>query len=243
MKEYKNIIFDLFDTLILFNPELLPVIELDNKIYHSTGMDVFNTFSYYFPKIYFNEFYNFFTLSYRKFQELKNIDNREYVNSKRFEIMLDQMNLNYNNKILDDLVVSHMSSLEKSMIFPEKHRIVLDYLKEKSYNLSILSNFDYSPTANKLLDIYNITHYFDYIFISDQIGWRKPSPKIFEYAIEKIGENKSDILFIGNDFERDIIGAQNSGIDSIYINLNNKYSDINAFVESVNSLNEIITFI
>jgi len=243
MKKYKNIIFDLFDTLILFKPELLPGIKIDNKIHHSTGMDVFKTFSDYFSKIDFDEFYNFFTMSYRKFQELKNIDNREYVNSKRFEIMLDQMNLNYNNKILDDLVVSHMDSLEKSMFFPENHRKVLKYLKEKDHNLSILSNFDYSPTAYKLLEDNGIIHYFDYIFISDQIGWRKPSPKIFEYAIKKIGENKSNILFIGDDYERDILGAYKSGIDSIYINLNNKISNTNQFVKSVNSLNDIISII
>ena len=132
-----------------------------------------------------------------------------------------------------------MDSLEKSMVFPENHGEILAYLKDKSYNLSILSNFDYSPTAYKLLDKYDITSYFDTILISDEIGWRKPDIKTFKTALENIKEDRSQTVFIGDDLDRDIKGAYNAGIDSIFIDLNNIKSSFDNYLLKVNSLSEI----
>ena len=87
MKVYKNIIFDLFDTLILFKPELLPEITVNGSLRHSTGPDVYLTFQKHYGIYEINTFYKYFYESYKKFQELKNIDNREYPNSKRFIII------------------------------------------------------------------------------------------------------------------------------------------------------------
>ncbi len=157
--------------------------------------------------------------------------------------MLDSMGLDYNNEILGSLVNSHMESLEKSMIFPEIHRVILDKLKDNSYNLSILSNFDYSPTAHKLLDKYNITPYFDTVIISANFGWRKPDLKIFEYAMQQGNKSKSDTIFIGDDLERDIKGAYNAEIDSIYINIRNEESEFNNYIASVKCFEEIINIL
>lgn len=243
MKNYKNIIFDLFDTLILFKPELLPEININGSIHHSTGLDVYEVFSGYYNKCSFEVFIHYFMDSYKKFQNLKNIDNREYHNSRRFHIMLNEMNYEYNTEIIDKLVNSHMDSLEKSMIFPENHLDILDYLKEKAYNLSILSNFDYSPTVYKLLDKYDLTPYFNSILISESFGWRKPDIKIFDYAIEKNKLNRTNTIFIGDDLERDIIGAYNAKIDSIYINLNNINNSFKHYEASVSSLEEITDYL
>jgi len=47
MKRYSNVIFDLFDTLILFKPELLPKIEINGRESFSTGKDVYRIFTRY----------------------------------------------------------------------------------------------------------------------------------------------------------------------------------------------------
>ena len=243
MKEYKNIIFDLFDTLILFKPELLPEIKVNGDLHHSTGFDVYSVFNTYYDDYKFEYFYSYFFDSYKKFQELKNVDNREYHNSRRFHIMLNDMGLEHNSVIINNLVVSHMNSLEKSMVFPNIHIDILKYLKKKAYNLSILSNFDYSPTVYKLLDKYNITSYFDSILISEVFGWRKPDIKIFNYAIEMNNLNISNTIFIGDDMERDIKGAYNADLDSIYINLKDTDSSFKHYKASVNSLKEITEYL
>lgn len=241
MKKYSNIIFDLFDTLILFKPELLPKIEINGTEHFSTGKDVFKAFSAYFDEYSFDEFIIYFFDSYKKFQKLKNIDNREYPNRKRFEIMFDMMDLPNNKpEILEELVISHMDSLSRSMVFPEEYRDTITELIKRGYKLSILSNFDYSPTAHKLLELYNITNYFNNIFISEDIGWRKPSPSAFSYVIERLNISPSEAVFIGDDYEKDIIGARNSNIDSIYIDIKNKSDSYSPAIASVNEFKQIL---
>ena len=241
MKKYSNIIFDLFDTLILFKPELLPKIEINDREHFSTGKDVFKAFSVYYTDYGFDEFITFFFNSYKEFQGLKNIDNREYPNRKRFEIMLDMMGLPIDNpKILEKLVISHMDSLSRSMVFPEEYRATIEELIKRGYKLSILSNFDYSPTAHKLLELYNITNYFNYIFISEEIGWRKPSPSAFRYVIDRLDISPSEAVFIGDDYEKDIIGARNSNIDSIYVDIKKKRDTYSPAIASVNEFKQIL---
>ena len=157
MKKYSSVIFDLFDTIILFKPELLPEVTVNGKKHHSTGKDVYKLFTDTYGEYDFERFYTYFLESYKKFQYLKNIDNREYPNVKRFEILYELMGIHYSDKtVLNKFVDIHMESLSKSMILPETHRDILDKLIERNYSLPLLSNFDHAPTAYKLLEDYDI---------------------------------------------------------------------------------------
>ena len=221
MKKYSSVIFDLFDTIILFKPELLPEVTFNGEKHHSTGKDVYKLFTDTFGEYDFERFYAYFLESYKKFQYLKNIDNREYPNVKRFEIMFELMGIDISDKtVLNKFVETHMETLSKSMILPDAHRDILYKLIERNYSLSLLSNFDHGPTAYKLLDEYSIRGCFNYIFISDEIGWRKPSKKIFDVAVNTINRSKELIVFIGDDYEKDIIGANEYGLDAIWVNRN-----------------------
>ena len=52
------------------------------------------------------------------------------------------------------------------------------------YRLAVVSNFDYSPTCLAILEREGIADLFETIVISDEVGWRKPKPVIFETALE-----------------------------------------------------------
>ncbi len=241
MKKYSDVIFDLFDTLILFRPELLPKIEVNGRESFSTGKDVYRIFTRYFKNYGFNEFYDHFVRSYQKFQELKNADNREYPTRKRFEIMLGGMDVpGYDTDVLQELVVSHMRSLSRSMVFPQGYKAVLSELAKRGYRLSILSNFDCSRTAYDLLKLYKMIHHFDHIFISEDIGWRKPSPRAFEHVTRTLNVRVEDAVYIGDDYERDIIGACRSNIDSILIDPDNRRVSCSPAFASVTRFDQIL---
>jgi putative hydrolase of the HAD superfamily len=46
----------------------------------------------------------------------------------------------------------------------------------------------------------------------------KPHPGIFEYALVKTGAGKKESIMIGDTPEVDILGAQEAGIDQVYVN-------------------------
>lgn len=239
MSKYNTVLFDLFDTLINFEPNLLKELEFNGEILYTTGHDVFNVFKIHYPKVGFKNFYPPFIESYYDFQELKNKEYREYPCRERFRIMLNKLNLQPKKLILDNLVDVHMKSLSQCMVFPEENKEILEYLKKNGYRLFIISNFDHAKTVYNLLEKFHINPYFQKIFISEEIGWRKPSEKIFNFVIEKTKIDTDRTILIGDDCLADVQGAKNLGIDVIWINRKNASSNNSCPDYKIKDLKEI----
>jgi len=50
----------------------------------------------------------------------------------------------------------------------------------------------------------------------------KPSPKIFKFLLDKINTTSEECIFIGDDYDIDIIGAQRVGMDQVFFNSTNQ---------------------
>jgi putative hydrolase of the HAD superfamily len=56
---------------------------------------------------------------------------------------------------------------------------------------------------------FDLDHYFDYIITSEEVGFDKPNPRSFLFALEKMQINKTgNIWFIGDNPIKDIEGAK-----------------------------------
>jgi putative hydrolase of the HAD superfamily len=103
----------------------------------------------------------------------------------------------------------------KSHLFPDCHK-VLSYLKSR-YQLHIITNGFEEVQAVKMQSS-NLNQYFDQIITSEKAGVTKPHPQIFEYALAASGAKASESIMIGDNFEVDCVGAENSGIAAVYFN-------------------------
>ncbi|MGC8803499.1 MAG: HAD family hydrolase, partial [Bacteroidales bacterium] len=65
-----------------------------------------------------------------------------------------------------------------------------------------------------------IRHFFERIITSDSVGYRKPHTRIFEYAITSANARKTESLMIGDNWDIDILGAKEFGMDQVYFNPN-----------------------
>ena len=64
--------------------------------------------------------------------------------------------------------------------------------------------------------------YFEKIFISEEVGSKKPDREFFEKIFVEVGvENKGEVLMIGDTLTSDILGANNIGIDSCLVDIHN----------------------
>ncbi len=115
-----------------------------------------------------------------------------------------------------------MSGLASATTFPEENRKTLEYIKKLDYKFALISNFDYAPTAYAILDQYDLRKYFEKIYISIEVGWRKPHKNIFQIALDECGVNNEEVIHVGDNFGADIVGSFNLGIDSIWINRKNE---------------------
>lgn len=93
---------------------------------------------------------------------------------------------------------------------------VLNDLKEKGIRLSMITN-GWSYFQHMKLDKLGIVPLFDDILIAEETGVEKPDPAIFRMAVERIGANVEECLFVGNDAKRDIGGARSVGMDCLWI--------------------------
>jgi len=58
--------------------------------------------------------------------------------------------------------------------------------------------------------------FFDAILISDEAGCAKPDPRLFTLALDELGVDAQDALYVGDSIEHDYPGAQAAGIDFCY---------------------------
>lgn len=60
--------------------------------------------------------------------------------------------------------------------------------------------------------------HFEFVVVSENIGLPKPHHGIFEHALALAGSDKSAVLMVGDSLETDILGGQNSGLDTCWLN-------------------------
>ena len=96
-------------------------------------------------------------------------------------------------------------------------RELLDFLKGKA-RLGIITN-GFTAMQQARLEHCGVADLFDPLVISEEIGVAKPDPKIFQHAFAQLGEpDKSRILMVGDNPHSDVLGAQNAGINSCWLN-------------------------
>ena len=95
---------------------------------------------------------------------------------------------------------------------------VLEYLKGKGYTVCATTN-GVSKTQHKRIAESGLEKYFDYLFISEDTGHKKPEKAYFDYVLDNTPEkDKRRILVIGDSQSSDILGGINAGIDTCWLN-------------------------
>ncbi|MCX8959421.1 pyrimidine 5'-nucleotidase [Erwinia psidii] len=61
--------------------------------------------------------------------------------------------------------------------------------------------------------------YFDLLVISEQVGYAKPHPAIFDHALEKMGKPaRTRVLMVGDNPDSDILGGVRAGLATCWLN-------------------------
>ncbi len=116
---------------------------------------------------------------------------------------------------------------------------ILDYLKPQ-YNMHIITNGFEEVQIRKLRNS-NLSPFFDQVITSEKVGVKKPNPVIFEYALEIAGADAHESVMIGDNFEADIIGAMDVGMQAIFCKFNGEIATRQ--VPTVDNLLELKKFL
>lgn len=100
---------------------------------------------------------------------------------------------------------------------------ILDYLNG-SYKLHIITN-GFEEVQQAKLDKSKISHYFDTVTNSEMVGVKKPNPEIFNFAVNLAKTSVDKSIMIGDNYEADVLGALNMGMESIFFDVKNTTVD------------------
>lgn len=93
----------------------------------------------------------------------------------------------------------------------------LAYLKER-YTLYLVTN-GVAKTQHTRLEASGLRPYFKEIFISEEVGSKKPEKEFFDHCFARIPEvSPKRILIIGDSLSSDMQGGVNAGIDTCWFN-------------------------
>jgi len=217
---YAAVLFDLFDTLVLFDAERMPLVEIDGKRVRTSASLIHRRLAEDAPGVTLEACYGALGASWREAERLRALDHREVPAPARFRDFLQRLGLDPDAvppQLVEDLIDTHRNALGRAAEFPAHHGPLLRSLGARA-QLAVVSNFDYTPTAHDILDRAGVRDLFQTIVISDAVGWRKPHPEIFARALADLGVRPDEALFVGDRADIDVIGAHRMGMASVWIN-------------------------
>lgn len=136
----------------------------------------------------------------------------------RLREAFDAIGYQVNDKMIQLLSEEYIRFLADHNALFDNAIDVLDYLKPQ-YNMHIITNGFEEVQIRKLKNS-NLSPFFDQVITSEKVGVKKPNPVIFEYAMEITGAGAHESVMIGDNFEADIIGAMEVGMQAIFCKFN-----------------------
>jgi len=89
---------------------------------------------------------------------------------------------------------------------------------QSRFQLALVSNGSSALQRSKLARC-GLDGYFSAVFISGEIGVEKPDPEIFAQVARWSGDMPGEILFVGDDPARDIVGAHQAQFRTCWVTL------------------------
>lgn len=114
--------------------------------------------------------------------------------------------------------------------------------KNNGIKIGILTDYETEYQVIKLEKL-GLLDMIDVIVTSEEVGIEKPSIQMFQTIMKKISLSSSDIIMIGDNFEKDIKGGINAKIFGYWFhksnNENNEYIEFNSFTNLLFQFQEI----
>lgn len=227
--KYKAIFFDRDGTLTYFNPE--------KKEWRQNIIESWSGKSFELP---YEKMIELFELaSEGKKPWYKNVeDEREFFKHYYYHLLVGEgVTEDLKNRSL--VLFNELWCNNDRLLFPETI-YVLEYFKSKNYKMGVIS--DTSPSLEMTLQQLGIAKYFTSFTASSLVGAGKPSPIIFNAALNAQQTTASESLYV-DDYDVEADGAREQGFTSFLIDRTGMNPDKKDDKWTITNLNEIIDFV
>ena len=138
---------------------------------------------------------------------------KERLRKTRFPIFLESMGLSADGQ---KMAQTYEAQLTDCAFTVEGAIPTLDVLK-KDYALYAVSNGTSAVQRNRIAKS-GLQPYFQGVFLSEEIGYAKPAKEFFSAVFQVIPFAPNQTVIVGDSLSADILGANNFGIRSVWLN-------------------------
>jgi putative hydrolase of the HAD superfamily len=213
----KAVFFDLFNTLVRYEP---PREEIEAGVLRELGIYV-SPEALQRPMLIADEFiYNEIALrplSSRSREEIAALY------SQYQERLLKDAGLKYDKKLIP-VLLGKMQQARMDLALFDDVKPSLDTLKNRGLVLGLISNIerDMSRTLDKL----GLCSWLATVVTSQDAGSNKPKPEIFRYALHRAGVIPAEAIYVGDQYQVDVLGARGAGMKGILLDRTGHHTEI-----------------
>lgn len=138
------------------------------------------------------------------------------------------------------ILYEKFSDPETYVLFPDSVPTI-EELKGRGLKLGVISNFE--SWLRQLLDRLDVTQLFDVLAISGELGWEKPDPRIFKWAMEEADVDAPSSVHIGDSPHFDPAPAVAIGMHGVLLDRHGRWDDLEAEYPRIATLGELVDLI
>jgi len=211
MSKIKVVFFDLGSTLVFSKDPWPPFYERADRalveVLNRAGIEVD-------PASFYIEFGGFIRSYYEKRIE----DNLEQTTFTVLRAALSRKNFRSVPDLVLRAALEAMYGVTQQNWYLEEDAIsTLEILKSRGYRLGLISNTSDDNNVQGIINRWGVRSFFETIVTSAALGIRKPDAHIFRVALDRLRVQPEAAVMVGDTLEADVLGANQSGIYSIWI--------------------------
>ncbi len=200
----KAVIFDIDDTLYEFSPVHTIALKKAHKKYGKYEKIPF--------KIFKKEFDFSWNLTKMNLKETASGSNRILI----FQNLVERRLKRFDNNLVLSLYKQYWKSFFRNMMIYNGVIPLFKLLRKNKIKIALLSDLTTLTQLKKIKKL-KISSFVDIFIGAEECGKNKPSKKIFKLALKKLSVKTNEILMVGDNASKDILGAKKFNIKTIQL--------------------------
>ncbi|MDH5199529.1 MAG: HAD family hydrolase [Candidatus Bathyarchaeota archaeon] len=153
------------------------------------------------------------------------------------QTVVESIGIQQNSRFLGERISELWWDYADLTLYPDVEETLI-ILKSKGIKIGIVTNgfrYDYEQILEKL----GLSDQFEVVVGADTCNCGKPDTEIFLYAVDKLGLEPGEVVFVGNEYRYDYLGATRAGLKPLMIDREDKISEN---VDVIKSLTDILNY-
>jgi putative hydrolase of the HAD superfamily len=226
----KAVFFDLYHTLVRYKP---PQEELEAKALKDLGIEV-SPEVFHRPLVMADEF--IYQEIARRPLSQRSPEEKMALYAQYQGIVLKEAGVKADQKLILTLL-GKMQQFKMKLALFDDVAPALDDLKGRGLILGLISNVEHDMTA--ALNELGLPSWLEIVVTSQDSGFNKPHPEIFQEALRQAGVQPSEAVYVGDQYQVDVIGADQAGMKGVLLDRYGYFEEITD-CPRIRSLTEIV---